>query len=255
MDSASAYFAVPAFPRGPWLWEYTVALAAVPSAVSSARRHIRETLWEWKLDFLADDAEIIVSELVSNAIQHAAHAVAAATGEVGEGEGTVLVRMLGGPSRLLILVWDAATAPPIIAGTGPAAEDEGGRGLLLVSALSTRWHWYHSSRPRGGKVVWALMEGQDMDTCTCGFRSAEPDGLFDHLEETFAAGDDRGTDGVAHAEAAREAAGSMPPYRCLCGHVTGDAVGLDAHLLAVFTPADRIAQDDRAHAPVGPDRD
>jgi hypothetical protein len=95
MDSASAYFAVPAFPCGPWLWEDTTELAAVPSAVSIARRHLRETLWEWKPDFLANDAEIIVSELVTNAIQHASHPVAPETGAVGEGARTVLVRMLG----------------------------------------------------------------------------------------------------------------------------------------------------------------
>ena len=88
-----------------------------------------------------------------------------------------------------------------------------------------------------------------MDTCTCGFRAAEPDGLFDHLEETFAAGDDRDTDGVAHAEAAD----SMLPYQCLCGHVAGDAAGLDAHLLAVFTPADHRGQDGRTHIPAGHD--
>jgi anti-sigma regulatory factor (Ser/Thr protein kinase) len=257
MDSASAYFAMPAFPRGPWQREYTVALSAVPSAVSIARRQVRETLWEWKLDRLADEAEIIVSELVTNAIQHASHLVASVTGEVGEGARTVLVRLLGGPSRLLILVWDAALAPPVIAETGPSADDESGRGLRLVSALATCWHWYHPSGRHGGKVVWALcaLEGQDMETCTCGFRAAEPDGLFDHLEETFAAPDDRDTDGVAHAEAAREAVGSMLPHRCLCGHVTGDAVGLDAHLLAIFTPADQVGQDGRTHAPVGHDRD
>jgi anti-sigma regulatory factor (Ser/Thr protein kinase) len=254
MDSASAYFAVPAFPRGPWLREDTIALTAVPSAVSLARRHLREILWEWKLDFLADDAEIVLSELVSNAVQHTGHSVAPRTGEVGEGGGTVLVRMLGGPSRLLILVRDGAVSPPVVADAAATVEDEGGRGLLLVAALAACWHWYHPSRAHGGKVVWALLEGQDVDTCTCGFRADETDGLFDHLEETFAASDDRDTHGIAHAEAADDAARSRLPYRCLCGHVAGDAVGLDAHLLAVFTPADHIGQDGRTHAPAEHDR-
>jgi hypothetical protein len=92
-----------------------------------------------------------------------------------------------------------------------------------------------------------------VDACTCGFQAAEPDGLFDHLEETFAAGDDRDTDGVAHAEAARDA-DSMLPYRCLCGHVASDVVGLDAHLLAVFTPAGHVGEDGRTHAPAQHDR-
>jgi hypothetical protein len=42
---------------GPWPYEDTAELTAAPSAVSLARRHTREMLSEWKLDFLADDAE------------------------------------------------------------------------------------------------------------------------------------------------------------------------------------------------------
>jgi hypothetical protein len=68
VDSVRAYFAMPAFPRGPWRQHDTLELAAVPSAVPRARRRIREMLWEWKLDFLADDAELGVSELAGNAI-------------------------------------------------------------------------------------------------------------------------------------------------------------------------------------------
>jgi hypothetical protein len=44
MDSAQAYFAMPAFTHGPWQWQDTVELAALPSAVSRARRHTREML-------------------------------------------------------------------------------------------------------------------------------------------------------------------------------------------------------------------
>jgi len=239
MNSASAYFAVPSFPRGPWEREDTIALPAKLAAVSLARRYIRETVWEWKLDFLADDAELVVSELVSNAVE--------ATREAAEetGGGTVLIRMLGGASRLLIGVWDPVLDPPRVADSVRGADDECGRGLALVAAFATHWHWYHPSHKHGGKVVWALLQGHDVDTCTCGFRSDEPDGLFDHLEEAFAAPHDRDSHGIAHAEAAD----SPLAYRCLCGHIAADAVGLDAHLLAVFTPADRIGQDGRSHAP------
>ncbi|HUN32509.1 MAG TPA: ATP-binding protein [Trebonia sp.] len=246
MDSAPAYFAVPSFPRGPWEREDTITLPATPLAVSLARRHLRETLWEWKLDFLADDAELVLSELASNAVRAAA--------EGNPEAGTILVRLLGGRSRLLIQVWDPALGPPVVADTGPDVDDENGRGLALVSAFATRWHWYHSPRPHGGKVVWALLEGQGVDTCTCGFRADEPDGLFDHLEEAFAATSDRDAHGVRHAEAAHDVVGATLTYQCLCGHSSGDAVGLDAHLLAVFTPLDGVGRDGRAHAPVGHDR-
>jgi hypothetical protein len=207
-------------------------------------------LWEWKLDFLADDAEIIFSELVSNAIRECARRAA---GGDPTGEATVVARMLAGPGRLLILVWDPAVGLPVVADVEPAADRETGRGLLLVSALATRWHWYHSSGPHGGKVVWALLGGhQGVGTCVCGFAATERDGLLDHLEETFAARDDRDADGVAHAEAAHDTTDATVPYQCLCGHVAGDAVALDAHLLAVFTPNDRAGRDGQAHAPARP---
>jgi hypothetical protein len=56
---------------------------------------------------------------------------------------------------VLILVWDASPQQP-----APRAmttdDSDGGRGLLLVEALSTRWGWYP---PAGlpGKVTWALI--------------------------------------------------------------------------------------------------
>jgi hypothetical protein len=248
VDSGTAYFAMPEFPRGPWRRGDTLELAAVHSAVPQARRRTREMLWEWKLDFLADDAELVVAELASNAI-----AATHLAGEGGGGDGVVLVGMLGGPSRLLILVRDGVLSPPVPALAGPDADGESGRGLLLVDALAARWHWYHPPRPQAGKVVWALLEGTNMNTCTCGYAPAEPDHLFYHLEEAFGAADDRDSGGVLHAEAARDNSDVRPPYRCLCGHAAADTAGLDRHLLRVFTPADRIGLDGRAHASV-PDR-
>ena len=218
MDSATAYFAMPVFPRGPWRRGDTLELAAVHSSVPQARRRTREMLWEWKLDFLADDAELVVAELASNA--------------------------------LLILVRDGVLSPPVAPLAGPDADGESGRGLLLVDALAARWHWYHPPRPQAGKVVWALLEGTNMNTCTCGYAAAEPDHLFFHLEEAFGAADDRDAGGVPHAEAARDNSDVRPPYRCLCGHAAADTAGLDRHLLQAFTPADRIGLDGRAHASV-----
>ena len=169
MDSAQAYFAMPAFPRGPWPRQDTVVLAALASSVSRARRHTREMLWEWKLDFLADDAEVIVSELTSNAI-HATRAGA------GGPPAAVALRLLGDSSRLLILVRDPAPWPPVAPETAPDANDESGRGLLLVSALAACWHWYHPPRVHGGKVVWALCEAAErtlMHACSCGYVTSE----------------------------------------------------------------------------------
>jgi anti-sigma regulatory factor (Ser/Thr protein kinase) len=240
VDGMLAYFAMPVFPRGPWPWRDTVELATAPSAVSAARRHVRETLWEWKLDFLADDAELVVAELAANAVRETA-AQAGASG--------VTLRVLGGPSRLLILMRDGVLGPPVLPLVPPGTDAVSGRGLLLVEALAARWHWYHPPRPAGGKVVWALLERTDMLSCTCGFASADLDELGDHLQEMLSPDDDRDADGVIHAEASRDHAGQVPPHRCLCGHQAGDLAALDRHLLAVFTPADQIGRDGHQHAP------
>ena len=240
MDGAPAYFAMPAFPGGPWPRQDTVVLATLASSVSRARRHAREMLWEWKLDFLAEDAEVIVSELATNAIEAA---TASGTG------GAVALQLLGGRSRLLILVRDPVPWPPVAPEAAPGAAAESGRGLLLVTALATRWHWYHPPRAHGGKVVWALLEAAErtlMYPCTCGYEAAEAEELGDHLAEMFTPADDRDARGITHAEVARDRA-APPAYTCLCGHAAGDRAALDAHLLGVFTPPSGIGHDGLAH--------
>jgi hypothetical protein len=134
-----------------WRHHDGVELGALPTAVPCARARAREILREWGLAVLAPDAESIIAELAANAI-------AATRAEVGRDEGHCFVRlwMLGDPSRLLILVWDPALAPPAVG--QPGDEDEHGRGLLLVAALAARWRWYYPARPYGGKVVWAMLE-------------------------------------------------------------------------------------------------
>ena len=91
-------------------------------------------LWEWGLDWLAPDAELLVAELVTNAIR--AKAV--------RDEAAVRLRLSSEGSQVLIEVWDADRWSP------PAA-------LFLVSALSARWGWYPTREPRG-KVVWCQLE-------------------------------------------------------------------------------------------------
>jgi anti-sigma regulatory factor (Ser/Thr protein kinase) len=95
---------------------------------------------------LDDAAELLVSEIVTNAVQ-----ITQADGR------TVPVRLwlLADQARLLILVWDASPLPPVRMSTSDDAED--GRGLLLVNTISNRWNWYAPPQ-NGGKVVWALLE-------------------------------------------------------------------------------------------------
>ena len=126
-------------------------LGALPTAVPCARLHVRHVLWEWGLNGLAADGELLVSELVTNAVKATA----------GRDEAAVRLRLSGDSSRVLIEVWDAdprAPAPKDLAEHGtPDPQEEGGRGLFLLAALSARWDWYPTREP-AGKVVWCEIE-------------------------------------------------------------------------------------------------
>ena len=130
---------------GRWPLRSFLELGALPSAVPCARLHTRQLAWEWQLTALSQDAELIVSEIVTNAVH-----ITRADGRTAP----VRLWLLAGRARLLILVQDASPLPPVpVSASGDA---ENGRGLLLVDALSTRWgHFLHAS---GGKVVWSLMD-------------------------------------------------------------------------------------------------
>jgi anti-sigma regulatory factor (Ser/Thr protein kinase) len=104
-------------------------------------------LWEWQLTGLSDIAELLVSELVTNAVQISC---------ADEQTTPVRLWMLANRTRILILVLDSSPLPPVRMST--SQDDENGRGLLLVETLSTRWDWYFPPQHNGGKVVWALME-------------------------------------------------------------------------------------------------
>lgn len=102
-----------------------------------ARRFLRDTAGAWGLpDETGESAELVVSELVTNAYVH--------------GAAPVSLRLRLTPSMLYVEVADQGRYSPrrrFVSET-----DEGGRGLELVSAISARW----GSRPtRGGKSVWA----------------------------------------------------------------------------------------------------
>jgi anti-sigma regulatory factor (Ser/Thr protein kinase) len=126
-------------------------LGALPTAVPCARLHTRHVLWEWGLTGLVPDSELLVSELVTNAVKVTA----------GRDEAAVRLRLSGDSARVLIEVWDAdprAPAPKDLGEHGtPDPQEEGGRGLFLVATLSAHWDWYPTREP-SGKVVWCEIE-------------------------------------------------------------------------------------------------
>lgn len=120
-------------------------LGSLPSAIPCARLHTRAILKEWCLDRLVDDAEIIVSELATNALK--------ASWSASDGKPIVL-HLQATSECLTIQVWDSVpTAPEPRPHTIDA---ETGRGLEIVSLLSHRWGFYHPDT--GGKLVWAALD-------------------------------------------------------------------------------------------------
>jgi hypothetical protein len=65
--------------------------------------------------------------------------------------------LLSDQEQVVIAVWDANSRPPVR--SQAEADDEAGRGLQLIEALSTYWNWYRTVHERG-KVVWAVADGR-----------------------------------------------------------------------------------------------
>ena len=122
-------------------------LGAVPTAPRCARAWTREILWEWGAAELADAAELLVSELVTNSLEACA------------GLDLAAIRLVLTLDRgeLAILVRDNHPGVPLA--VQPCADDEGGRGLLIIEHLSDRCGWYPLNDPEHAKVTWAVISG------------------------------------------------------------------------------------------------
>ncbi|MFJ9902335.1 SpoIIE family protein phosphatase [Streptomyces sp. NPDC101152] len=111
-------------------WE----LPSDPAVVSRARTAVTGQLAAWDLDDLAFTTELVVSELVTNAIRHAT--------------GPVQLRLLR-DRALICEVRDRSSTSPRL--RRARTEDEGGRGLFLVAQLTERWGTRYTPE---GKVIW-----------------------------------------------------------------------------------------------------
>lgn len=109
-------------------------------ATESARRMVAEACSAWAIARLALPGELIMTELVSNAVQHARTDLQA---------GAMFRRGL-----LHLTVADGSPTPPRMVPELPSPMAAGGRGLLLVNEFSTAWGY---SPAGGGKVVWATL--------------------------------------------------------------------------------------------------
>ncbi|RRR86170.1 SpoIIE family protein phosphatase [Streptomyces sp. RP5T] len=106
-----------------------------PARVAEARKTTSRQLTDWGLEEFAFTTELIVSELVTNAIRHAV--------------GPIRLRLIRERS-LICEVFDSGDTAPHL--RHPRTTDEGGRGLLLVSQFARRWGTRFVPE---GKVIWA----------------------------------------------------------------------------------------------------
>ncbi|MFG2236960.1 ATP-binding protein [Streptomyces sp. NPDC048734] len=108
--------------RKPW----DLAFTASPAEVAGLRRVMRSHLGIWGLHGVVDEAQLCVSELVSNVITH-----------VGPGTPAVLaVSMNGAYLRVEVHDPDTRALPTLL---DAKADSEGGRGMALVDAVAARW--------------------------------------------------------------------------------------------------------------------
>ena len=113
--------------------------------------------WEWDLGTLVRSAGLVVSELVSNAVQASAGLTGSRfAGYWAPGTPPVRVWLSADDHRVVIQVWDGSDRPPVPKPVEPEADN--GRGLLLVGALSAEWGCYTPEKS-SGKVVWAVVTG------------------------------------------------------------------------------------------------
>jgi len=132
------------------------ALVTLPTSPFWARRYTRSFLDSCRgiSEDIAATAELLVSELVTNAVRFAGDP--ARTLRYSERASASLVSLSLRHFRdgLLIEVYDTDNNPPIR--SSPDDDAENGRGLMLVDALSKEWSYFFP--PGGGKVVYCFLE-------------------------------------------------------------------------------------------------
>lgn len=121
-----------------------VTLPATRPAAGLARQATRSAVAAWRLGDLADAAVLLVSELVTNAVEHA-----------GPDTSATVLRLEFCGSWLRIEVHDASPHDP--RPRTPDWLDESGFGLMLVDALAAKWGVQQTTH---GKAVWAELDAR-----------------------------------------------------------------------------------------------
>lgn len=130
-------------------------LPAGAESVKIARDFTRITLRRWDMAAQIDDAMVVISELVTNALRHGLGSAAGRDPGSAQdpGEMPIRLRLLAQPPYVMCMVTDPGREIPLLRVAGPGAET--GRGLQVIASYCSRWGWHLLDE--GGKVVWALL--------------------------------------------------------------------------------------------------
>jgi anti-sigma regulatory factor (Ser/Thr protein kinase) len=120
-----------------------IKLDPTPCAPLAARRFVSQHVKELGYPGLVEDAETVVSELVTNVVTHAPYS-------------PLRVHISRAGPHLVLKVWDGSQEPPVR--MCPDFMAEGGRGLHIVDEMSVAWGY--NTFP-GGKVIWARLGKSD----------------------------------------------------------------------------------------------
>jgi len=123
-----------------------ILLTAGPAAAAEARRQVRAAIDTWEAPVDAEVAVLLTSELVTNAIRH----------EAGD---TVMLTITCICGQLRVDVHDTSCSAP--APAEAPVDAEAGRGLMLVTSLSTDWGFHRT--PAGKAVYFTLAFEADLD--------------------------------------------------------------------------------------------
>lgn len=124
-------------PLGP---RYGISFTLGDHSARHLRRILRAYLGSWGMSDLADSATLALTELIANVVRHVP-------------DRRAIVLLLRQPGGVRVEVTDTEPQVPEFS---TAVDDEGGRGLLIVEAVTDRWGWYSlpSHPTRTGKTVW-----------------------------------------------------------------------------------------------------
>jgi anti-sigma regulatory factor (Ser/Thr protein kinase) len=125
-----------------------ITLIPVPQAAEIARVFVRHQLISLGYADLIDDACVIVSEMVANAV-----VAVLATGDRATRE-SIRLRLGPNDGHPLVEVWDSSPEMPVMRELDHLAES--GRGLHIIQSLAARFGWCPDEE-RGGKTIWALL--------------------------------------------------------------------------------------------------